>query len=84
MVIPMARKPGKPRKPAAGPLQPSRGSHGAKTPRDPVVPVRLPPEMLADVDAWAKAAAVSRSDAIRGFIAKGLKRPSASPRKKPS
>ena len=41
--------------------------------RDPVVPVRLPREMLDQIDAEASAEGVSRSDAVRQAIDRGLK-----------
>jgi hypothetical protein len=37
--------------------------------RDPVVAVRLPRELLAQVDAWAAEKSVQRSDAIREMVA---------------
>jgi len=43
------------------------------TGHDPLVGVRLPPELIAAIDAWAKRErAVSRSDAIRRFIERAL------------
>ena len=41
--------------------------------KDPVVPVRLPRDMLAQIEATAEAAGVSRSDAVRRAIELGLK-----------
>jgi len=45
------------------------------TGKDPLVALRLPAEMIAEVDDWAARNAVaSRSGAIRALIEKGLKR----------
>jgi Arc/MetJ-type ribon-helix-helix transcriptional regulator len=43
------------------------------TGKDPLVAVRLPPEMIREIDAWAKHnTGGSRSEAIRRFIEKAL------------
>jgi len=43
------------------------------TGRDPVSAVRLPPELTAEIDAWAaKSGMTSRSDAIRKLVEMGL------------
>jgi hypothetical protein len=48
------------------------------TGQDPVMTVRLPPELTERVDAWVKSRdAQSRSDAIRQLIELGLDKPSA-------
>src|SRR5215467_5773613 len=39
---------------------------------DPLVGVRMPPELTARVDAWAKERSVTRSEAMRQFAEKGL------------
>jgi hypothetical protein len=45
------------------------------TGQDPVVPVRLPTEVIAAVDGWAERnEAGSRSEAIRALIERGLKK----------
>jgi hypothetical protein len=52
------RRPGRPKRPG-GP--------------DPVVPVRLPRQVIADIDRWAKLKEVEgRAAAIRALIEKGL------------
>jgi hypothetical protein len=44
------------------------------TGKDPLVALRLPPEMIADVDGWAERYdKASRSEAIRALIERGLK-----------
>jgi hypothetical protein len=40
----------------------------------PGIPLRLPPEMVAAIDAWAETADTTRSGAIRQWIEAGLKR----------
>ena len=40
--------------------------------KDPLVGVRMPPELTARVDAWAKELSVTRSEAMRQFAEKGL------------
>ena len=40
--------------------------------RNPVSGVRLPPDLTANIDAWARAHAVHRSEAIRLLIERGL------------
>src|ERR1700730_1371486 len=40
---------------------------------DPAVAVRLPPEVLAAVDQWAKSQTESRSEAIRRLVEHGLR-----------
>src|SRR5262245_21825280 len=49
------------------------------TGRDPVIPVRLPPKLLRDIDAWASVyedyAQMNRSAAIRCLVLLGLERP---------
>ena len=39
---------------------------------DPVVPVRLPKTVIADIDRWAKREKIERSKAVRAPIEKGL------------
>jgi Arc/MetJ-type ribon-helix-helix transcriptional regulator len=39
---------------------------------DPVVPVRLPKAVVADIDRWAKREKIERSKAVRALIEKGL------------
>ena len=39
----------------------------------PRIPVRLPPHVLAHVDAWADAEGVTRAEAIRRLLTAGLK-----------
>jgi hypothetical protein len=41
--------------------------------RNPVSAVRLPADLTADVDAWALAHSVNRSEAIRRLVERGLK-----------
>jgi Ribbon-helix-helix protein, copG family len=40
--------------------------------RDPVIAVRLPRELLAQVDEWADGIGANRSDAIRRLLEAGL------------
>lgn len=42
------------------------------TGRDPLVGVRLPPEMIEAVDAWAKERGTTRAGAIRSMIERAL------------
>jgi metal-responsive CopG/Arc/MetJ family transcriptional regulator len=44
------------------------------TGKDPLVAARLPPKMIASLDKWAKASSVSRSEAIRQLIERGLEK----------
>lgn len=44
------------------------------TGKDPLVTVRLPAAMIAALDKEAGAAGVNRSEVIRRFVAKGLKK----------
>ncbi|WP_404516079.1 ribbon-helix-helix domain-containing protein [Bradyrhizobium ottawaense] len=56
-------------------------SHGGARPgagrpatgRDPVSAIRLPTELTSQIDAWAEAHEVSRSEAIRRLVELGLK-----------
>jgi hypothetical protein len=41
--------------------------------RDPHVAARMPPELIAEVEAWATANDTSRSDAFRRLVEIGLK-----------
>jgi predicted DNA-binding protein len=43
------------------------------TGRDPVLAVRLPDELRTTVEEWAKKEKVTRSEAIRTLIERGLK-----------
>jgi len=43
------------------------------TGRDPHVTSRMPPTLVADVEAWAAANETSRSDAFRRLVELGLK-----------
>jgi hypothetical protein len=43
------------------------------TGRDPHVTARMPEAMVADVEAWAKANKIGRSEAIRRLVELGLK-----------
>jgi len=43
------------------------------TGKDPLVSARLPPALVAEVEAWATANAASRSEAIRRLVELGLK-----------
>ncbi len=45
------------------------------TGRDPLICVRIPPEAVATIDAWAAARGVSRSEAIRAMISEALDGP---------
>jgi hypothetical protein len=40
----------------------------------PIIPVRVPPEVVAAIDSWAAKADKTRSEAIRLLIEAGLKR----------
>jgi hypothetical protein len=42
--------------------------------RDPTTSIRLPPALTKAIDAWASAAGIGRSSAIRRWIDEGLKR----------
>lgn len=42
------------------------------TGRDPVMTLRLPPALIADLEKWAQASGVSRSEAARIMIENGL------------
>jgi len=56
--------------------QKKRGRGRPATGRDPAVTVRLPPEVIGAVDAWAERQKVSidtRSEAIRQLVEMGLK-----------
>jgi metal-responsive CopG/Arc/MetJ family transcriptional regulator len=46
---------------------------------DPVYALRIPPELVARVDAWAEAqdSPISRSEAIRALIEQALRRQKA-------
>ena len=52
-------------------VQPKRPGRPA-TGRDPLIGVRLPPDMIQAIDAWATARAVNRSEAVRRLIAAAL------------
>jgi hypothetical protein len=43
------------------------------TGRDPAVTVRIPPDMLDEIERWAKANGCSRSAAVVAMIGRGLK-----------
>jgi hypothetical protein len=45
------------------------------TGHDPAIAVRLPKERVVAIDRWAKENDVSRSEAIRVLIDKGLEKP---------
>ncbi len=57
-------------KKAAPKRKPGRPATG----RDPLTALRLPPPLLATIDAWADKRGASRSDAMRQLIEAGLKR----------
>jgi hypothetical protein len=40
----------------------------------PIIPVRVPPEVVAAIDSWARKADKTRSEAVRLLIEAGLKR----------
>jgi hypothetical protein len=42
------------------------------TGRDPLVGVRIPTELIAEIDAWARRSKITRSEAIRQFIEAAL------------
>ena len=46
--------------------------HGARTGRDAISAVKLPQRLTADIDAWAEAHDMARSDAIRLLVELGL------------
>jgi hypothetical protein len=48
-----------------------RGRPG--TGKDPHMAARMPPELIAEVEAWAAAHDTSRSDAFRRLVELGLK-----------
>ena len=41
--------------------------------RDPFVGVRIPPHLIGRIDAWAKAHAMNRSEAVRRLVETGLR-----------
>jgi hypothetical protein len=43
------------------------------TGKDPHIAARMPPELIAEVEAWAVANDTSRSDAFRRLVELGLK-----------
>jgi predicted DNA-binding protein len=51
-----------------------RGRGRPATGRDPVTAVRLPDELRGAVDQWALEKGMSRSEAIRSLIERGLKK----------
>jgi hypothetical protein len=42
------------------------------TGKDPLVGVRIPPHLIAGLDEWAEDQGISRSEAIRRLVEKGL------------
>ena len=50
-----------------------RGRPAVKGGRDPHIAARMPPALIAAVDAWAEANETSRSDAFRRLVELGLK-----------
>jgi hypothetical protein len=42
--------------------------------RDPHIAARMPPALIAEVEAWAEANDTSRSDAFRRLVELGLKK----------
>jgi hypothetical protein len=43
------------------------------TGKDPHIAARMPPELIAEVEAWASANGATRSEAIRRLVAIGLR-----------
>ena len=41
--------------------------------RDPMVAIRMPPDLIAEADAWAEANGTGRSEAIRRLVEIGLR-----------
>jgi hypothetical protein len=67
------RPPGRPRAPAAvaeGPKRRGRPPTGA----DPTITFRLPQPLLTRIEQWSVAMGVSRSEALRRLLSRGLKR----------
>jgi len=52
-------------------VRPKRGRPA--TGKDPLISARIPDELTAQIDAWAKENETSRSDAIRRLVELGLK-----------
>jgi len=46
---------------------------GRKPDHDPVYSLRLPPELVAEIDTWAESRGISRSSAIRCFAERALR-----------
>ena len=53
------------------------------TGKDPLVSARLPPVLVAEIEAWAAANSVTRSESIRRLIEIGLKATPARPARRP-
>jgi len=59
-------------KPAS--LKPKKKRGRPATGKDPLVGVRMPPALIAQVDAWASYQATGRSEALRRLVEIGLTR----------
>jgi len=55
-------------------VAPKRKPGRPATGRDPVISGRVPPELIKEMDAWAKQAGLTRSEALGRLIEAGLKR----------
>jgi hypothetical protein len=40
---------------------------------NPIIQVRFPPELIGQIEAWAKREKTTRSDALRRLVERGLK-----------
>jgi metal-responsive CopG/Arc/MetJ family transcriptional regulator len=40
--------------------------------KDPLIAVRLPPQLISRLDRYAKERKISRSEAVRNFVTRGL------------
>jgi hypothetical protein len=58
---------------SAGPKPRAQRRGRPATGKDPLVSARLPPALVAEVEAWATTNAASRSEAIRRLVELGLK-----------
>jgi hypothetical protein len=64
-------------------VAPKKSRGRPATGRDPHVAARMPAELIARVEAWAKANDTTRSDAFRQLVEKGLGPEKAERKKKP-
>jgi hypothetical protein len=55
-------------------VAPKRRGRPATGGRNPHIAARMPPQLIAEVEAWATANEISRSDAFRRLVELGLKK----------